>query len=53
MRDRDDLVFEARHGQEIFLFSKSSRPAEGRTKAPIQWVPFLGEGGGEDKAAGL
>jgi hypothetical protein len=30
-RDRDDPVFETREGQGIFLFSKSSRPAEGRT----------------------
>ena len=48
MRDRDDPVFEARQGQEIFLFSKSSRPVEGRTKPPTQWVPgffFFGGGG--------
>ena len=47
MRDRDDPVFEARQGQEIFLFSRSSRAVEGRTRPPTEWVPrfFGGEGG--------
>jgi hypothetical protein len=29
------------HGQEFFLFSKTSRPAPGHTDPPVQWVPQL------------
>ena len=49
MRDRDDPVFEARQGLEMFLFSKSSVLAEKLTKLPTQWVAgfFFG-----DKAVG-
>jgi hypothetical protein len=35
----DDPGFEYRQGQEIFLFSKSSRLALSSTQPPIQWVP--------------
>jgi hypothetical protein len=33
------LGFEFRQGQEIFVFSKTSRPSLGPTQPPIQWVP--------------
>ena len=35
----DDPGFEPRHRQEIYLLSKTSRPAVGPTHAAIQWVP--------------
>jgi len=37
----DDPVFETRWGQEIFLVSKTSRPALGPTQPPLQCVPGL------------
>ena len=46
MNNRDNLFsimynsdFEYRQGQDIFLFSKSLRPAVRPTQLPIQWVP--------------
>jgi len=35
----DDPGFEFGKEQDIFLFSKTSRPALGPTQARIQWVP--------------
>jgi hypothetical protein len=35
----DGWGFDCLHGQEIFLFLTTSRPALGRTQPPIQWVP--------------
>jgi hypothetical protein len=32
----DDLWFESRHGQEMYLFSNTSRLALGRTQSPVQ-----------------
>ena len=43
------LVFEPRYRQDIFLFSKPSRPTLGPTRPPIQWLPDLFPG---CKAAG-
>jgi hypothetical protein len=33
------MDFEYRREQEIFFFSKLSRPALGSTRPPVQWVP--------------
>jgi hypothetical protein len=33
------LEFDSQQGQDIFLYSKVSRPAMGSTQPPIQWVP--------------
>ena len=49
MRDRDDLVFEARQEQEIFL--QIVQTGWGRTKPPTQWVTVFGGAAG-DKSAG-
>jgi hypothetical protein len=35
----DELGFESRQAQKIFLYSKEFRPALGPTLPPIQWVP--------------
>jgi len=35
----DDSVFESQQGQEIFLFSKTSRSALGSTQRPVHLVP--------------
>jgi hypothetical protein len=35
----DEARFSSRQGQEIFLFSITSRPALGPTQAPVRWVP--------------
>lgn len=34
-------MFECRHGEEVFLYSNSSRPLLEPTRSPIQWVPGL------------
>ena len=34
-----DPGFQFRQGQEVFLFSKASRPAMGPTQTPVQWIP--------------
>ena len=33
------MGFEYRREQEIFIFSKLSRPALGSTRPPVQWEP--------------
>jgi hypothetical protein len=40
----DGAGFECWHEQEIFLFA-TSRPAQGPTQPPIQWVPLFFSGG--------
>jgi hypothetical protein len=35
----DGPGFESRQGQQIFLFSKTFRPALGPTQPPIKWIP--------------
>jgi hypothetical protein len=35
-----DPNFESRHEQELYVFSKTSRPAVGFTHRPIEWVPW-------------
>jgi hypothetical protein len=35
----EESEFDFRQGQEIFLFSITSKPALGPTQPPVQWVP--------------
>lgn len=34
----DDLGFDCKQGQQIFLFSQPSRPALGHTQLPVEWI---------------
>jgi hypothetical protein len=40
----EEYGFDSPQGQEIFLFSVTSRPALEPTQAPIQWVPGVKAG---------
>jgi hypothetical protein len=35
----DGAGFESKHGQEVFLFTKTSRPVLIPSQRPVQWVP--------------
>ena len=40
----DNPGFNAYQGQEIFVFCRMSRPAEGPIQPPIHWVQDLSQG---------